>query len=80
MAIEVTVTVGGGIVSFAEQLMPLRVAVTVTEPGSRPVATPVGVTLARAALDEIQLTCELISAVDPSLYFAVAVSWVVAPS
>lgn len=71
MAIE---TNFGAIVTLAEPLTPLMLAVTETEPLACAVSTPPAPTVARPAGDVVQVTEEVRSWVLPSLNLPVAVS------
>ncbi len=76
---SVFVTVPGCTLSAAVPVIPLREAVTLVEPEATPVTSPLLLTEAIAALPTDQVTLELTFAVEPSLYFAVAVNCWVAP-
>ncbi len=67
-------------VSVAVPLTPLTAAVTIVEPAATAVASPVELTVATAVFAAVQLAVELIFAVEPSLYVAVAVNCCVAPT
>ena len=67
-------------VSVAVPLMPLRVAVTAVEPAATAVAIPEELIVATAVFAEAQFAVVLIFAVEPSVYVAVAVNCLVAPT
>ena len=76
--IDVTVAATGVTVSVAMPLIPDRVAVTAVVPEAIPLANPVELIVATDWLASDQVAVELTSAVEPSLYFAVAWNcWVV---
>jgi hypothetical protein len=58
----------------------LKAAVMVEEPAATPVASPLLLTVAVDVLDEVQVTCEVISWVVESEYVPVAVNCWVAPA
>jgi hypothetical protein len=58
--------------SVAVPLIPLSAALTAVEPEAAAVANPLEVTLATAWVATVQLAAPLTSAVEPSLYCAVA--------
>ena len=60
--------------------LPLKAAVMVEEPAATPVASPLLLTVAVAVLEELQVTCEVISWVVESEYVPVAVSCWVLPA
>ena len=59
---------------------PSLAAVTVAVPGATPVASPPLLTVATDGLDELQLTCVVISCLPPSEYVPVAVNCWVEPT
>jgi uncharacterized membrane protein len=61
-------------------LTPLSEAVTAVEPEATPVASPLEFTLASVGVATVQPAVALTSAVDPSLYVAVALNCWVAPT
>ena len=64
----------GAMVTLAEPLTPLMLAVTDTAPLACAVSTPPAPTVARPAGDVVQVTKEVRSLVLPSLYLPVAVN------
>ena len=60
--------------------LPLKAAVMVEEPAATPVARPLLATVAVGVLDELQVTCEVISWVVESEYVPVAVNCWVLPA
>jgi hypothetical protein len=78
-AIDFTVLVGIATVRVAVSLTPLSRAFTVVEPEASAVARPLGFTVATAASAIVQVAVELMLAVEPSLYFPVAVNCCVPP-
>ena len=67
-------------VNVAVPLTPLRVAVTALEPAATAVAIPDELIVATAVFADVQLAVALTFAVEASLYVAVAVNCVVAPT
>lgn len=78
-AIDLSVFVPVCTLSVAVPVIPLRDAVTLVEPEATPVTSPLLLIEAMAELPTDQVTLELTFAVDPSLYFAVAVNCCVVP-
>jgi len=72
--IEVTVRVAACTVRAAEPFIPLSEAVTVLDPAASAVANPALLTEAIEDGFTVHVAVELTSAVEPSLYFAVAVN------
>jgi hypothetical protein len=70
MVMDESVT-GGGVVletvSAAVAVTPLSAAVMVAEPAVTPVAKPAVLMVATAALEELHVTVDVITAVEPSL-------------
>ena len=69
-ATDDSVTGGGAVVDTvraAVAVTPLRAAVMVAEPAATPVAKPAALMVATAALEELQVTVDVILAVEPSL-------------
>jgi hypothetical protein len=64
-AIEVSTF--GVTLSAALPLTPLKEAVTVVEPAATPVASPAALITAAAVVELVQVTVEVITAVEPSL-------------
>ena len=62
----VTVPVEAETVSVVVPLTPLSVAVMVAEPAAAPVARPLELMVASEVFEELQVTCDVIFAVDPS--------------
>jgi hypothetical protein len=77
---DVTVSAGAATTRAAVPLTPFNDAVIVLEPAATPVAKPVVLTVATAGLEDVQVADEVMFAVEPSLYEAVAVSCAVAPT
>lgn len=77
LRVLVTVTVCTS--RLAVPVMPLSEAVTLVEPEALPVTRPLELIAAIAELPTAQLAVELTFAVEPSLYFAVAVNCCVLP-
>ena len=72
--IDVTVGVVVSTSRVAVPFMPLNEAVTEVEPDPLPVANPLALIVAIDDVPTVQVAVELTFAVEPSLYFAVAVN------
>jgi hypothetical protein len=79
-AMEASVFAGAAIVRAAVPLRAPMVAVTVVEPAPMAVAIPDEVMVASFAFASVQVAEEVTSAVEPSLYVALAVNCWVAPT
>lgn len=79
MAIEVRVFAGAATVRVALPVRPSMVAVTVVEPAPTAVASPEGVMVATFAFASVQVAAAVTSAVELSLYVAVALNCSLAP-
>ncbi|MGC1374076.1 MAG: hypothetical protein WA824_18215, partial [Candidatus Sulfotelmatobacter sp.] len=77
--VSVFVTVTVSTLRVALPVVPLSEAVTLVDPAATPVSTPLALIVAIDGLPTAQVTVELTLAVEPSLYFAVAVNCCVAP-
>ena len=79
-AIAVRVFGAPATVSVALPVMVSRLAVTVVEPAATAVASPDEVMVATFAFVSVQLAVVVTSAVEPSLYVAIAVNCCLAPT
>jgi hypothetical protein len=79
-AMEASVFAGAAIVRVAVPLSAPMLAVTVVEPAATPVAIPDEVMVATFASASVQVAEEVTSAVEPSLYVALAVNCWAAPT
>jgi hypothetical protein len=79
-AMDVTVLVTAATLSVAVPLIPLSEAVIVAEPEATALAIPLESIVATAVVADVQVALELMSAVELSLYFAVAVNCCVVPT
>jgi hypothetical protein len=78
-AIDVTVLGTSATVRVEFPVIPFSEAVMIVEPEATAVASPVELIVATAALAAVQLAVAVTSAVEPSLYFAVAPNCCAAP-
>ena len=82
-AIEVmvfTTAAGVGTVICTDPLRPLDEAVSVADPAATPVANPAALTVATDGVLDVQFTVPVTSAVEPSLYFAIAANCCFVPT
>lgn len=77
--VSVFVTVTVSTLRLALPMVPLSEAVTLVDPAATPVNRPLALIVAIDELPTAQFTVEVTLAVEPSLYFAVAVNCWVAP-
>jgi hypothetical protein len=81
MAMEVSVLVDPPVtLRVVVPLTPIIAALTAVDPAATPVAMPLAFTVAIELLAAAQVAAELMFAVEPSLYVAVAVNCSVAPT
>lgn len=70
----------GAVVKVVLPVMLPKVAVTVAVPAATAVANPLLLTVATDVLDELQMTCAVISRLVPSEYMLVAANCIVFPT